>query len=58
VLARELYLNAARDEDYARRSRTRQALHRWWQGATDTDRHAAYQVLRAAAGDYGIAVAD
>jgi hypothetical protein len=58
LLAQQLYLNAARDDNYPRRHRTRQALRLWWRAATDADRHASYPVLRSAAADYGIAVAD
>lgn len=53
-LAHQLYLNTARDADFARRDRARQALAQWRRPMSETARANAAHALTAAAAEYGL----
>ncbi len=53
-LARQLYLNAARDADVGRRRRAQRALAHWHRPLSESERESAAHGLNAAAVEYGL----
>ena len=53
-LAHQVYLNTARDADFPRRDRARQALAQWREPMSEAERASAAHALTAAAAEYGL----